>query len=207
MLRAKFLAAPLFALTTMLAVPASAMTDDVAAEEAPDSTIVEAATFNPDLSALSKALTAAGLEETLNGAGPFTVFAPTDAAFAAVPEAMTAFLMDPLNKASLAQVLTYHVVPGKLTAEDLYKKIKAGGGTAKLTTVEGQEITFTEVQGNIKVDGTMGSSGYITQGDLAQSNGVVHVLNGVLIPTITPPSAEPAAADAAAPAAEATPAS
>ncbi len=205
MLRTKFLAAPLLALTSVLAAPASAMIDDATAEAAPASTVAEAATTNPDLTTLAKALTAAGVTETLNGAGPFTVFAPTDAAFAAVPQPMTDYLMDPANKDTLTQVLTYHVVPGKVTAEDLYKKIKAGGGTAKLTTVEGQELTFTEVQGNIKVDGTQGSSGYVTTQDLAQSNGVVHVLNGVLIPNLTPPSAEPAA-DTAAAATEATPA-
>ncbi len=205
MLRTKFLAAPLLALTAVLAAPASAMTDDATADAAPASTVAEAATTNPDLTTLAKALTAAGVTETLNGAGPFTVFAPTDAAFAAVPQPMTDYLMDPANKDTLTQVLTYHVVPGKVTAEDLYKKIKAGGGTAKLTTVEGQELTFTEVQGNIKVDGTQGSSGYVTTQDLAQSNGVVHVLNGVLIPNLTPPSAEPAA-DTAAAATEATPA-
>jgi uncharacterized surface protein with fasciclin (FAS1) repeats len=204
MLRAKFLAAPLLALTTVLATPAFAQAD----EAAPTSTVAEAATTNPDLTTLGKALTAAGVAETLNGAGPFTVFAPTDAAFAAVPQAMSDYLMDPANKDTLTQVLTYHVVPGKVTAEDLYKKIKAGGGTAKLTTVEGQEISFSEVQGNIKVDGTQGSSGYVTTQDLAQANGVVHVMNGVLIPNLTPPSAEPAAdataaADAAAAAAEA----
>ena len=206
MLRTKFLAAPLLALTSVLAAPASAMIDDATAEAAPASTVAEAATTNPDLTTLAKALTAAGVTETLNGAGPFTVFAPTDAAFAAVPQPMTDYLMDPANKDTLTQVLTYHVVPGKVTAEDLYKKIKAGGGTAKLTTVEGQELTFTEVQGNIKVDGTQGSSGYVTTQDLAQSNGVVHVLNGVLIPNLTPPSAEPAG-DTAAAATEATPAS
>lgn len=211
MLRAKFLVAPLLALTTALAVPAHAWDDEVAAEAAPDTTVAQAAANTPDLTTLAQAISAAGLADTLNGAGPYTVFAPTDAAFAAVPQPMTDYLMAPANKWALEQVLTYHVVPGQITAEDLYKKIKAGGGTAKLTTVAGQEISFTEVQGNIKVDGTQGSSGYITRSDVAQSNGMVHVLNGVLIPTITPPAAPAAdaaapAADAAAPA-EATPAS
>ena len=222
MLRAKLFALPLFALTAAaLAVPAHARTEEGAAEatsaeaeaaaEAMESSwnIVQNTTNSPEHKTLVSALSSAGLVETLSGAGPYTVFAPTDAAFAAVPQPMTDYLMDPLNKESLAQVLTYHVVPGKITANDLYKKIKAGGGTAKLTTVEGQEITFSEVQGNIKVDGTQGSSGYVTQADVAQSNGVVHVLNGVLIPTITPPSNQPAAApaaDAAGPATEAAPA-
>lgn len=225
MSRAKLFALPFLALAGFaLSAPGHARTADAEAEatsaeaeaaaEAMEGTwtIVQNTTNSPEHNMLSKALSAAGLNATLSAAGPFTLFAPTDAAFSAVPQPMTDYLMNPLNKDSLAQVLTYHVVPGKVTAEDLYKKIKAGGGTAKLTTVEGQELTFTEVQGNIKVDGTQGSSGYVTQADVAQSNGVVHVLNGVLIPNITP-SAEPAAdaaapaADAAAPATEAAPAS
>lgn len=200
MLRAKFLVAPLLALTTALAVPAYAWDDDATAEAAPDTTVAEAAANTPELTTLAQAISAAGLADTLNGAGPYTVFAPTDAAFSAVPQPMTDYLMAPANKWALEQVLTYHVVSGQITAEDLYEKIKAGGGTAKLTTVAGQELTFSEVQGNIKVDGTQGSSGYITRPDVAQSNGMVHVLNGVLIPTITPPAAT---ADAEA---EATPA-
>ncbi|MDR6835035.1 MULTISPECIES: fasciclin domain-containing protein [unclassified Sphingopyxis] len=171
--------------------------------------IVQNATKSPEHKTLVQALTAAGLTETLSGAGPFTVFAPTDQAFAAVPQPMTAYLMDPVNKPALAQVLTYHVVPGAITSADLYAKIKAGGGKATLTTVEGQPLTFTEVSGNIKVDGTQGSSGYVTQADVAQSNGMIHILNGVLIPEIKPAAAaEPVAAPAeAAPAAAATPAS
>ena len=169
--------------------------------------IVQNATKSPEHTTLVQALTAAGLTETLSGTGPFTVFAPTDQAFAAVPQPMTAYLMDPGNKAALAQVLTYHVVPGAVTSADLYAKIKAGGGKATLTTVEGQPLTFTEVSGNIKVDGTQGSSGYVTQADVAQSNGMIHILNGVLMPELKPvAAAEPAAPAEAAPAAEATPA-
>ncbi|WP_242780481.1 fasciclin domain-containing protein [Sphingopyxis sp. YF1] len=198
-----------------LAVPAQARTDEEAASTAAEAdaaaesmegswNIVQNTTNSPEHTTLAKALAAAGLTGTLSGAGPFTVFAPTDAAFAAVPQPMTDYIMSPDNKWALEQVLTYHVVPGTVTAEDLYKKIKTGGGKAVLKTVEGQEISFTEVQGNIRVEGTMGSSGYVTQPDVAQSNGTVHVLNGVLIPTITPPAAP--AADAAEPAAEAAPA-
>ena len=167
--------------------------------------IVQNATKSPEHTTLVQALTAAGLTETLSGAGPFTVFAPTDQAFAAVPQPMTAYLMDPGNKAALAQVLTYHVVPGAITSADLYAKIKAGGGKATLTTVEGQPLTFTEVSGNIKVDGTQGSSGYVTKADVAQSNGMIHILNGVLMPELKPVAAvEPAVPAAADPAAAAT---
>jgi uncharacterized surface protein with fasciclin (FAS1) repeats len=219
-MRAKFFALPLFALTAAtLAAPAHARAADEAEATAAEAeaasgamveswNIVQNATKSPEHTTLVQALAAAGLTETLSGTGPFTVFAPTDQAFAAVPQPMTAYLMDPANKASLAQVLTYHVVPGAITSADLYAKIKAGGGKATLTTVEGQPLTFTEVQGNIKVDGTQGSSGYVTQADVAQSNGMIHILNGVLIPEIKPAAAaEPAAPAEAAPAAEATPAS
>ena len=137
----------------------------------------------PDHKTLANALTAAGVADKLAGQ-PFTLFAPTDQAFAAVPQPMTDWLMNPANTASLAKVLTYHVVPGRVTSEDLFAKIKAGGGKATLTTVEGETLTFTEVQGNIKVDGTQGSSGFITQPDVEQSNGNIHVINGVLMPTL-----------------------
>ena len=137
----------------------------------------------PDHKTLANALTAAGVSDKLAGQ-PFTLFAPTDQAFAAVPQQMTDWLMNPGNTESLAKVLTYHVVPGRVTAEDLFAKIKAGGGKATLATVEGETLTFTEVQGNIKVDGTQGSSGFITQPDVEQSNGNIHVINGVLMPTL-----------------------
>jgi uncharacterized surface protein with fasciclin (FAS1) repeats len=137
----------------------------------------------PEHKTLANALTAAGVSEKLAGQ-PFTIFAPTDQAFAAVPQSMTDWLMNPGNTESLAKVLTYHVVPGRVTAEDLFAKIKAGGGKATLNTIEGEALTFTEVQGNIKVDGTQGSSGFITQPDVEQSNGNIHVINGVLMPTL-----------------------
>lgn len=216
-MRAKFFALPLFALTAAtLSAPAYAADEaDATVAEAQaasgamveSETIVQNAAKSPEHTTLVKALTAAGLTDTLSGAGPYTVFAPTDQAFAAVPQPMTAYLMDPGNKAALAQVLTYHVVPGAITSADLYAKIKAGGGKATLTTVAGQPLTFTEVSGNIKVDGTQGSSGYVTKADVAQSNGMIHILNGVLMPEIKPDAAaEPAAPAEAAPAAEATPA-
>ena len=220
MLRAKFFAVPLFALTAAAmvasaharaadegAVATTAEAEAAAGAMVESWNIVQNATKSPEHTTLVQALSAAGLTETLSGTGPFTVFAPTDQAFAAVPQPMTAYLMDPGNKAALAQVLTYHVVPGAVTSADLYAKIKAGGGKATLTTVEGQPLTFTEVSGNIKVDGTQGSSGYVTQADVAQSNGMIHILNGVLMPELKPvAAAEPAAPAEAAPAAEATPA-
>lgn len=199
MLSAKLFATPLLALAALspvyaqeIAAPAdTAAPAEVTAEVAtapaaapaqPTGIAAEIAA-KPDHKTLATALTAAGVSDKLAGQ-PFTIFAPTDQAFAAVPESMTQWLMDPGNTESLAKVLTYHVVPGRVTAEDLYAKIKAGGGKATLTTVEGEALTFTEVQGNIKIDGTQGSSGFITQPDVEQSNGNIHVINGVLMPNL-----------------------
>lgn len=197
MLSAKLFATPLLVLATLSpavaqetsapAEPAEAAADAAAPVEAvapaqPTGIALEIAA-KPDHKTLATALTAAGVSEKLAGS-PFTLFAPTDQAFAAVPQPMTDWLMNPGNTDSLAKVLTYHVVPGRVTAEDLFAKIKAGGGKATLTTVEGETLTFSEVQGNIKVDGTQGSSGFITQADVEQSNGNIHVINGVLMPTL-----------------------
>jgi uncharacterized surface protein with fasciclin (FAS1) repeats len=164
-----------------VAAPADATAD--AAAPAERTGIALEISTKPDHKTLANALTAAGVSDKLAGQ-PFTLFAPTDQAFAAVPQQMTDWLMNPGNTESLAKVLTYHVVPGRVTAEDLFAKIKAGGGKATLATVEGETLTFTEVQGNIKVDGTQGSSGFITQPDVEQSNGNIHVINGVLMPTL-----------------------
>lgn len=147
-------------------------------------TIVENAVNSPVHKTLVKLITSAGLVDTLNSAGPFTVFAPTDKAFAAVPKNVTSFLTNPANKATLIKVLTYHVVPGRVSFADLMGKIKAGGGTTVLTTVEGEQLTFTRVNSSIKIDGMSGSTGYITTPDVMQSNGIIHVVNGVLVPTL-----------------------
>lgn len=199
---AKLFATPLLMLATLspvyaqeTAAPAEAAVPAADAEVAADTAApAEAAApaqptgialeigAKPDHKTLANALTAAGVSDKLAGQ-PFTIFAPTDQAFAAVPQSMTDWLMNPGNTGSLAKVLTYHVVPGRVTAEDLFAKIKAGGGKATLNTIEGEALTFTEVQGNIKVDGTQGSSGFITQPDVEQSNGNIHVINGVLMPT------------------------
>lgn len=154
------------------------------AEMSSDNTIVENAMNSPVHTKLVAAVKAAGLVETLSGEGPFTVFAPTDEAFSRVPEAVLSPLMMPENQAELRSILTYHVVPGALTAEDLGEMIDAGGGTATVKTVQGENLTLTEEQGFIKVTGMAGSSGYVRTADLIQSNGVVHSTNGVLLPTM-----------------------
>lgn len=195
MIRAKLFAVPIFALAALYTatvpvqageqtVQADATTSEVGGETLyPNWNIVQNATQSPLHRTLAKAISGAGLVDELSGAGPFTLFAPTDKAFAAVPK-MTKWLLKPANSGALATVLNYHVVPGRLTAEDMYKKIETGGGKALLTTVEGETLILTEVQGNIKIEGTQGSLGFVTQADVEQSNGMIHIINGVLMPTL-----------------------
>ncbi len=145
-------------------------------------TIVENASATPTLSTLVAAVKAAGLADTLNGTGPFTVFAPTNAAFSALPAGTVDTLLKPENKAQLTSVLTYHVVAGKVTAADLAKQIKAGGGTAMLTTVQGGQLKATMSGGKVMITDAAGGSATVTMADAPQSNGVVHVINKVLMP-------------------------
>ena len=154
------------------------------AEMFADKPIATNASAAPNLTTLVTAVTAAGLVETLAGPGPFTVFAPTNDAFAKVDKATLDGLMAPAGKANLTKVLTYHVVAGKMTAADLAAKIKEGNGTAKLKTVAGEELTLTMDGDKVKVAGMGGSSAYVSQADVTQSNGVVHVVDGVLTPTL-----------------------
>ncbi len=147
-------------------------------------TIVQNAVNSPIHTTLVKAVQAAGLVDTLNSAGPFTVFAPTDEAFNRVPAAALNSLMMPANKPALTKVLTYHVVPGRITAADIAAKIRAGGGTAMYNTVAGEALTFHMRDGNVMIMGKGGSSAYVTQANVMQSNGVIHVVNGVLMPSM-----------------------
>lgn len=145
-------------------------------------TIVENASKSADHTTLVAAVKAAGLVDTLNGKGPFTVFAPTNEAFAALPAGTVDTLLKPENKAQLTQVLTYHVVAGKVTAADLVAKIKAGGGSASLTTVEGEPLTASLDGSNVVLTDAKGGKATVTIADVPQSNGVVHVVNAVLLP-------------------------
>jgi uncharacterized surface protein with fasciclin (FAS1) repeats len=149
---------------------------------AADSTIVETAVATPDLSTLTAAVKAAGLVETLSGPGPFTVFAPTNAAFAALPAGAVDTLLQPANKQQLQGVLTYHVVAGKVSAADLAKKIAAGGGKATLKTVAGGELTAKQDGAAIVLTDAKGRSAKVAAADLEQKNGVVHVIDAVLLP-------------------------
>jgi uncharacterized surface protein with fasciclin (FAS1) repeats len=152
------------------------------AEMFPTKNIVENAMASPIHKTLVAAVTQAGLVDTLKGAGPFTVFAPTDEAFAKVPKTTLDGLMRPAQKSQLADVLKYHVVPGKLSAADIAAKITEGGGKAMLKTVEGQDLTATMNGNTITLAGADGSKATVTQGDVNQSNGVIHVVDGVLTP-------------------------
>ena len=146
--------------------------------------IVENAMESPIHTTLVAAVKQAQLVDTLMGPGPFTVFAPTDEAFSRVPQAtLNAVMMDE-NRPLLQKVLTYHVVPGRVTSADLVKLIREGGGKAMVTTVEGGQLTFTLKDGNVMIMGQNGSSAWVTQADVMQSNGVIHVVNGVLMPAM-----------------------
>ena len=138
-------------------------------------TIVENASASADHTVLVGAVKAAGLEPTLSGAGPYTVFAPTNAAFAKLPAGTVETLMEPESKGTLTGILTYHVVPGVVLAEDLKRSIQRGKGKAELATVGGGKLTATEANGAIVLTDANGGQARVTQGDVMQSNGVVHV--------------------------------
>ncbi len=150
----------------------------------PNRTIVANAVNSPIHRTLVAAVTQAGLVDTLNSAGPFTVFAPTDEAFGRVPLATRTALMTDAMKPALTKVLTYHVVPGRITAADIAARIRSGNGTATYTTVEGEALTFTMMGDRVMIRGMGGSSAHVTQADVMQSNGVIHVIDGVLLPTM-----------------------
>ena len=148
----------------------------------PNKTIVENASTANNLTTLVAAVKAAGLVDTLSGKGPFTVFAPVNAAFSALPAGTVDTLLKPENKAALTKVLTYHVVPGKLDAKALDADVKKGNGKAMLKTVEGENLTVTEQGGKVMVTDAKGGTATVTQADVYQSNGVVHVIDKVLMP-------------------------
>lgn len=147
-------------------------------------TISAAVAGNAQLTSLRTALDSAGLTQTLAGTGPFTVFAPTDAAFAAIDPAVRTQLMSPAQRASLETLLKYHVVAGNISSTQLREQITAGGGTATLTTVAGQPLTAAIENGNIVLQGQNGSKAYVTTADTAESNGTIHVVNGILVPRL-----------------------
>lgn len=149
----------------------------------PSKTIVENAVNSKDHKTLVAAVKAAGLVETLSGPGPFTVFAPTDKAFGKLPKGTVETLVMPENKQQLAGVLTYHVVAGRLDSKELMKDVRDGGGKAMLKTVEGESLTVTQpTRKTLAITDARGATSRITIKDVYQSNGVIHVVDGVLLP-------------------------
>lgn len=148
----------------------------------PTKNIVENAVNSKDHTTLVAAVKAAGLVETLQSAGPFTVFAPTNEAFDKLPAGTVDMLVKPENKATLTKILTYHVVAGKVSAADLLAKIKAGGGKAVLNTVSGGVLTAMAKGKKVYLVDEKGGKSWVTIADVNQSNGVIHVVNTVLMP-------------------------
>ncbi len=148
----------------------------------PSKTIVANAVNSPIHKTLVAAVKAAGLVDTLNSPGPFTVFAPTDDAFAKLPAGTVDTLVKPENKATLVKILTYHVVAGKISSKDLAKMIKKGHGTATMKTVEGGTLTAKMSGSIIMLTDEKSGSAAITTADVFQSNGVIHVIDTVLMP-------------------------
>ncbi len=149
----------------------------------PTKDIIDNAVNSKDHTTLVAAVKAAGLVETLKGPGPFTVFAPTNAAFAKLPAGTVDTLVMPENKATLTKILTYHVVPGRITAMDIAAKAKANGGKATFTTVQGETLTASkDKMGAWWLTDAKGGMAKITIANVMQSNGVIHVVDTVLMP-------------------------
>lgn len=168
----KKIIAGLFVFVAVLSTKANAQQKD----------IVDVAAGSPAHTTLVAAVKAAGLVETLKGAGPFTVFAPTNDAFGKLPAGTVETLLKPEAKGALTGILTYHVVAGKLDAKAVAAAIKAGGGKAELTTVAGGKLTASVENGKVKITDAKGNSAYVTAADLNASNGVIHVIDSVLLP-------------------------
>ncbi len=148
----------------------------------PSKNIVENAVNSKDHTTLVAAVKAAGLVETLSSAGPFTVFAPTNAAFDQLPKGTVETLVKPENKAQLTSILTYHVIAGKFNAKDLMEAIKKGEGKAVMKTVQGEALTFWIKDKDVYVRDSKGNDVKVTIADVNQSNGVIHVIDKVLMP-------------------------
>ena len=148
----------------------------------PTKNIVENAVNSKDHTTLIAAVKAAGLVETLESAGPFTVFAPTNEAFNKLPAGTVDNLVKPENKETLTKILTYHVVAGKMSSADLWAKVKEGNGKAELKTVQGGTLTVTAKDKKLYLVDEKGGQSWITIADVNQSNGVIHVVNAVLMP-------------------------
>ena len=178
----KILSVALVAFTMFTSVATVAQTKMVGgAAVYPNKNIIENAVNSKDHTTLVAAVKAAGLVETLQGKGPFTVFAPTNAAFDKLPKGTVETLLKPENKEMLQGVLTYHVVAGKWSAADVVAGIKKGNGTYTATTVQGGKLTFKMDGKDVWVIDEKGGKAKITIADVNQSNGVIHVIDTVLM--------------------------
>jgi uncharacterized surface protein with fasciclin (FAS1) repeats len=166
----------------LFAFAAAGLVASPAVQAQPAGDIVDTAASAADFSTLVAAVKAAGLVDTLKSKGPFTVFAPTNAAFAKLPAGTVENLLKPENKGTLTAVLTYHVVPGKLMAADVVAAIKAGGGKAVVTTVQGGKLTATMMGGMVMLRDAKGGMSHVRTTDLGTSNGVIHVIDTVVMP-------------------------
>lgn len=183
LLRAAAIAAIAFTGAAVVATPSIAKTVMVGgAPMYPSKTIVENAVNSKDHTTLVAAVKAAGLVDTLNGPGPFTVFAPTNAAFAKLPKGTVETLVMPENKKTLTAILTYHVLPGHVSAADIMKAAKKMGGKAEFKTVNGEMLTFMVKGKTITIVDAKGDKAKITIPNVEQSNGVIHVIDTVLLP-------------------------
>jgi uncharacterized surface protein with fasciclin (FAS1) repeats len=186
---ALFAGAAVLAVAAMTSVPtyAQSMSEKTVtvggAPMYPSKNIVQNAVNSKDHTTLVAAVKAAGLVDTLSGPGPFTVFAPTNAAFSKLPAGTVDNLLKPENKATLVKVLTYHVVPGRMTAANLMKAVKDGEGEAHLKTVAGEDLTVKQAgPGKLTVTDSKGDVAMVTIADVLQSNGVIHVIDTVMLP-------------------------
>ncbi len=150
----------------------------------PTRNIIENAVNSSEHTTLVAAVQAAGLVDTLSGAGPFTLFAPTNAAFGKLPAGALDSLLLPSNRTALTRTLTYHVVAGRITAADLAARIRSGSGRAILTTVQGATLTATQNAGGTTLTDAAGGASNVTTADVLQSNGVIHVVDTVLTPPV-----------------------
>ncbi len=179
----RFLATAIIAITMLISGATMAQTKMVGgAATYPTKNIIENAMNSKDHTTLVAAVKAAGLVETLQGKGPFTVFAPTNAAFDKLPKGTVDKLLKPENKEMLKTVLTYHVVAGKWSAADIAAAIKKGKGTAEVATVQGEKLWFKNDGKDTWVIDAKGNKAKITIADVNQSNGVIHVIDTVLMP-------------------------
>jgi uncharacterized surface protein with fasciclin (FAS1) repeats len=170
------------ATVTMLTAPSAAIAEHHGSHAAMKSTVVDIAVNSPDHTTLVAAVKAAGLVETLQSKGPFTVFAPTNVAFAGLPVGTVDTLLQPANKPVLSKILTYHVVSGNVMSGQLVALIKKGKGKAKLTTVAGETLTARVHRGSIMITDAKGGTAMVTTANLKAGNGVVHVVDGVFLP-------------------------